>query len=98
VSYPCSDSWLSDPTEEKACHSDTELDTREIAIEMFEYFLCEYCPFFSLFDFEFELREAYLHKREFTRYKKCVENYERDGYEDSTYYSETGVRVHSSVL
>jgi hypothetical protein len=51
-----------------------------------------------LFDFEFELRETYLHESEFTGYEKSIEDDENDGNEYTDDYSKTGVRVHSSVL
>lgn len=95
---PSCDSWFTDPTEEEARDSYAELNTREVGIEMFEYFFRERCPLSPLFNLDFELRKSYFYESEFACYKKSIESDEESGNEYTDYDSKTGVRIHILLL
>lgn len=98
MSNPPGDGRFSYPTQEERRYSYAKLNAREVCIEVFEDFLCQRCPLFSLFYLKLKLWNTYFDKCKFTCYEKSIENNEYNGDQYAKYDSETGVRGHIHLV
>lgn len=78
-----SDGRFTNPTQEERGESYSELDTREIVVEMFEDMAYELCASFSIAYIYFELRNTHFHESKFCCHEKSITGYDDENDDES---------------